>query len=75
MKLTCNIDAKGSRVRGISGTILMGLAILSALAVWLTGWNWLWWATAGCALGCAVQLFEAANGWCVLCAMGFKTKI
>ena len=75
MKLTCNIDARGCRVRGISGTLMMLLAVLLALAVWLTGWNWLWWSVAGCALAAAAQLFEAANGWCVLRAMGYKTRI
>lgn len=75
MKFTCNIDAKGARVRGIGGTILMLLAILLALAVWLTGLNWLWWPVAGCTLGGAVQLFEAANSWCVFRAMGYKTKL
>ena len=75
MKLTCNIDARGCRIRGISGTIVMLLAVLLALAVWLTGWNWLWWPVAGCALAAAAQLFEAANGWCVLRAIRGKIGI
>jgi hypothetical protein len=75
MKLSCNIDQQGSRVRGISGTILMVLAISMTLAAWFTGWNWLWWPIAGCGIGGAAQLFEAANSWCVIRAMGYKTRI
>lgn len=74
MKLSCNIDQRGSKVRGISGTILMALAIMLALLAWFTGWNWLWWPVVGCGLGGAMQLFEAANSWCMIRAMGFKTK-
>jgi hypothetical protein len=75
MALQCNIDAKGSRIRGIGGTILMALAVILVLLAWFTGWNWLWWPVAGCSLGGAIQLFEAANSWCVIRAMGYKTKI
>jgi hypothetical protein len=75
MKLQCNIDDSGARLRGISGTVLMALAILLALTAWCTGWSWLWWPTAGCALGGAVQLFEANQRWCVIRAMGYQTKL
>ncbi len=74
MKLKCNIDAQGSRIRGISGSAFMVLAIVLALVAWCTSWSWLWWPVAGCALGGAAQLFEAANSWCVIRAMGYKAS-
>ncbi len=75
MKLECNIDAQGSRVRGTVGTLILVLAVLLALAAWLTGWNWLWWPTAGCTVAANVMLFQAANSWCAIRAMGGKTGI
>ncbi|HMD53629.1 MAG TPA: hypothetical protein VKJ65_03645 [Phycisphaerae bacterium] len=75
MALTCNIDQRGRMVRGIAGTVFMILAIAMAIASWLTGMVWLWWLVALFAALGAFTLFEAANGWCVLRAMGIKTKI
>ncbi|MCL5946047.1 MAG: hypothetical protein M1472_04250 [Planctomycetes bacterium] len=75
MKLNCNIDSQGSLIRGIGGSTLLGLAIVLALVAWCTSWSWLWWLIAVCTMGGVAQLFEAANSWCVIRALGYKTKI
>jgi hypothetical protein len=76
--LTCNIDRAGQRARGIVGIVLVigagiafyfaatsgGNAALGALI-----------AAIGLLLGGAFCLFEAANGWCAVRAMGFRTKL
>ncbi len=75
--MQCNIDAKGKSVRLISGIIVSLVAVimlvLCATSV-LTG-NWAWiTAIALLAMG-AFQIFEARAGWCIVRAMGFKTRI
>lgn len=75
MKLACNIDSRGIRVRLIGGCLLGGISILLAIAAWWSAATWLWWPAGGLALGSAVMIFEARRGWCVLRAMGFKTRI
>ena len=75
MALTCNIDQRGRTARGITGTVFMILAIAMAIASWLTGIAWFWWLVALFAALGSFTLFEAANSWCALRAMGIKTKI
>jgi len=69
--MQCNIDAKGKSVRLISGIIVSLVAVimlvLCATSV-LTG-NWAWITAMG-----AFQIFEARAGWCIVRAMGFKTR-
>ena len=66
MPLSCNIDRKGRRARAISGAVCMAVALGGFLAGWWTV------ATLLLIVG-LFQLFEAAKGWCVMRAMGFKT--
>lgn len=75
MKLTCNIDPKGSRMRQLGGSMLLVLAVALAIVAWGTRTAWLWYPAAGLAAGGGFMLFEGLNGWCALRAMGFKTKI
>jgi len=75
--MQCNIDARGRRARMISGTIccvaaviIAGIAffrveILSLLGVIALGLL---------AIG-AFQIFEGKKGWCVMRAVGIKTRI
>ena len=76
MALTCNIDAKGKAVRLIYGIILLLFA--AALTIW---WAWgtqspLRWGVVGaCMIGGAFAIFEARAGWCVVRAMGIKTRM
>jgi hypothetical protein len=76
MKLQCNIDSKGKAVRLIWGicTLIGGL---SALFLWaFMGGGWLAWMVSILliAMG-AFGIFEAKTGWCVVRAMGIKTRM
>jgi hypothetical protein len=76
MALTCNIDARGKVVRLIYGIIFLLLGV--ALTIW---WAWasasvLRWGIAGaCVAMGAFSIFEARAGWCVVRAMGIKTRM
>ncbi len=76
--LTCNIDRRGQRARALVGVILLigaGAAFYlgatrdgsASTASWITG--------ASLVVGGLFCLFEAANGWCAVRAMGFRTKL
>jgi hypothetical protein len=72
----CNIDAKGKAVRLIMGGILtligVGLAML-----WVLGDReprWPLWSGAVLILAGGVAIVEGWAGWCVVRAMGFRTK-
>ena len=75
MPLTCNIDARGKFVRLIYGIILLviGLILLFAWALG-SGSTLAWIVTVVCLLSAALAIFEARAGWCVVRAMGFRTK-
>lgn len=75
--MQCNIDARGKALRLISGIIVTLIAIvllvLRTMNVIEGSWGWI----AGgvlLALG-GFQIFEAKAGWCVVRAMGIKTRI
>ena len=76
MPLTCNIDAKGKLVRLIYGAVLLIAGIL-LIALWAAGSGSLiaWIVSIAVALGGAFAIFESRAGWCVVRAMGFKTRI
>ena len=74
--MQCNIDARGKRVRFVSGlsVLFIGLVLLVFALVGTFGW-WMW-AVALVALACgAFQIFEARAGWCAVRAMGIKTPV
>ncbi len=74
--MKCNIDARGKRVRLINGiaTVAIGLVLLFAWALpWQTGLAWA--LTIALLAGGALMIFEAKAGWCLLRAMGFKTRV
>ena len=75
MALTCNIDARGKVVRLIYGMVM--LLIGAALIWWAWGTvSWVRWGLAGvCVIGGAFGIFEARAGWCVVRAMGIKTRM
>ena len=76
MALTCNIDAKGKVAR-----LIYGLLVTLCGALMMAFWAWpsgLWqpWAIAGVVVVFGMfGVFEAWAGWCVMRAMGFKTRI
>jgi hypothetical protein len=75
-RMQCNIDARGKRVRLIKGlvTLAIGLVLLFAWAL-PTGATTAWVVTAALLGIAAFVIFEARAGWCVVRAMGFKTRI
>lgn len=73
----CNIDAKGKAVRLILGAVAegIGLLLLTLAAVGMIDGRWPW-IVGGVALTIGfIGIFESLAGWCVLRAMGFKTKV
>jgi hypothetical protein len=76
MPLTCNINARGRAVRLVYGIVLIVAAIVVA-ALWArpTGSVWMWIISGASFVGGAFAVFEARAGWCVVRAMGFKTKM
>ncbi len=76
--LACNIDRTGQRARAAVGIVLvLGAAIAFYFAASGTGNASLVSLIAGICLfvGGGFCLFEAANGWCAVRAMGFRTKL
>ena len=77
MPLQCNIDAKGKAVRMAGGIafVLVGIAVMVVLwAGSVVAWQ-PWAVGVFIILGGAFAIFEARAGWCVLRAMGVKTRI
>jgi len=75
MKLTCNIDQRGRRARLVMGilTDTIGTAILVAGIV-LRQTPLIVLGVIGMAAG-GFMIFESMAGWCVVRALGFKTKL
>jgi hypothetical protein len=75
--MQCNIDARGKRVRLISGVIvaLIGVVMLAGAAGGALTGGWPWGIGLAALLGGGFQIFEGWAGWCALRAMGFKTKM
>jgi len=75
--MQCNIDSKGKIIRLASGLIqvILGLVLLILVLVAFTNQVWMW-ILGGVLLGIgAFQIFEGWAGWCIVRAMGFKTRI
>ena len=76
MVLTCNIDARGKRVRLLNGILLVlfggAMSILWAVR---GGSLWDWVASLFLLILGAFCIFEARAGWCALRAIGIKTKL
>ena len=76
MALACNIDAVGKAARFRSGLVMLLLAVIVSLAWALpTGSAVGWVVTAVLAAGGLFALFEARAGWCVVRALGFRTRV
>jgi hypothetical protein len=75
--LECNIDARGKAVRMKLGirlvAISLTLAVLTYFEIIPTTLGWI--ATAASFAGGAFTIWESRKGWCVVRAMGFRTKI
>jgi uncharacterized membrane protein HdeD (DUF308 family) len=73
--MICNIDAKGRRIRGVSGwaCLIIGIGMIVCGLVWR---DMLWpLLISGAILGACggFQIFESLKGWCAFRAMGMKT--
>lgn len=76
MALTCNIDARGKRVRLIFGMLLLvaGMALMFLWA-WPAATPLPWIVAVCCVVGGAFVVFEARSGWCAIRAMGIRTPL
>jgi len=75
VKLIPNIDHRGRRARLVGGIViaLLGLALLIA-GLYQAGWAMRIGGIVALVVG-GFMVFEAANGWCLLRAMGIKTPV
>ncbi len=77
MAFECNIDARGKAVRLKLGIRLVFISIILAALTFFeiipTSLGWV--LAGGCFVGGAFTIWEARMGWCVVRAMGFRTKI
>tara|TARA_B100001113_G_scaffold287879_1_gene243585 strand:- start:1337 stop:1570 length:234 start_codon:yes stop_codon:yes gene_type:complete len=77
MAFECNIDARGKAHRlrlgllGVAGGVMLGLATLIGVLPTAIGYL----MSAGAIGGGAFSVWEARMGWCVVRAMGFKTRL
>jgi hypothetical protein len=76
MRMKCNIDEKGRVIRIAYGVILVLIGAILMIAALLRGGGWTTWmiSIAALLLG-AFAIFEGRAGWCVVRAMGIKTRI
>ena len=76
MALTCNIDTKGRLVRLVLGLIelIAGLLLIFLWALQRGGWL-PWTISLGLLAFGALAVFEASAGWCIVRAMGIKTRV
>jgi hypothetical protein len=65
--MKCNINSKGKAIR------LLGGIILVAVGAVLLFWDWR--IAVAFMAGGGFMMFEGWSGWCVVRAMGFKTRI
>lgn len=75
MNTACNIDQRGRTARIVTGIIvdLCGVGLIVAGA--LTGNMLMIVAGILASVSGSFMIFEGVRGWCVLRAMGIKTKI
>jgi hypothetical protein len=75
--MQCNIDAKGRRVRIFSGVVCCAIAVILAGISYFRVeiLSWLDAIALVLFIGGAFQIFEGMKGWCVVRAVGIKTRI
>lgn len=75
MPLTCNIDARGRKVRLVTGIVIDSLGTLLIVGGILLHESILLGAGVVAMAGGSFMIFEGAAGWCVLRALGFRTRL
>ena len=75
--MECNIDARGRAHRFKLGVFALSSALVLSLIILIGVLSSpYWWAIAAMiAFGGGFAIFEARAGWCIIRAMGFKTRI
>ena len=75
MKFTCNIDPRGRKARLITGLVVDLLGVVLAVTGALTGNTTMLLVGVVLSLVGSFMILEGLLGWCVLRALGFKTKM
>ena len=76
VQLTCNIDSRGKLARLIYGIVVVAIGIVLVVFWAMRGGGILGWViSVACLAMGAFSIFEAKAGWCVVRAMGFKTRM
>ena len=75
MKLACNIDQRGRRARLLTGVMVDTVGTALIVAGLVTHNRAMLAAGIVIMVAGALMIFEGAAGWCVVRALGFKTKI
>jgi len=74
--LTCNIDSRGKLARLIYGIVVVAIGLVLVVFWAMRGGGILGWViSVACLAMGAFSIFEAKAGWCVVRAMGFKTRM
>lgn len=75
--MQCNIDAKGKAARLVGGiaALVLGLVLIGNNTSGFTGYEVPIAVILAVFGGAAFTIFEAWQGWCVIRAMGFKTRL
>lgn len=75
--MKCNIDSTGRMIRLLSGILLtgVGLAVLTTNFIADPSRSWGWFLGSSLLVIGGFQIFEAWAGWCVVRAMGIRTRI
>jgi len=73
--MQCNIDAKGKVLRLGMGFCVVVVGIV-LMVLWARGGGgWRWGVSALVVAAGLFQIYEGWAGWCVVRAMGIKTRI
>jgi len=75
--MQCNIDARGKAARLRMGLVGIGCSVVLGALILLDVLESVIWNSVLVAsiIGGSFAIFEARAGWCVVRAMGFKTRI
>jgi len=73
--MQCNIDQRGRKARFVTGAVVDAAGAVLILTGMLRNDNVLIAAGAVVSLAGLFMIFEGVKGWCVVRAMGFKTKL
>ena len=73
--MQCNIDQRGRKARIVTGAIVDATGVILILTGVLRNDTALIVAGIIVSVAGSFMIFEGVKGWCVVRAMGFKTKI